>query len=259
MVSHVLKIDPTYPKHVREEEEELETRGRKESNPWQRGNAPWRLVDHPLPLVAEMVQGRIHTTLRICKQPDLLNFRVDFPHQFQLQGANTFLEMQGKIYPSLVREFYRKLITLNEELFLNIGGLSSFGSPLGDCENEQWKSFDAVEIYKSCMCGPHYFVSGELTNVGSLTMENFLLHYLIAYILVQRNTSHAQHTINDLKLLFTIEKVMFGITSSPSRLLAYGIFISRVINHLEIDTSEVKFTLANTGENLFGEHFIQKM
>ncbi|KAF1864921.1 hypothetical protein Lal_00031887 [Lupinus albus] len=56
-----------------------------------------------------------------------------------------------------------------------------------------------------------------------------------------------------------ILKVMFGITSSASRLLAYGIFISRVIDHLEIDTSEMDFTSTNTREHLVGEHLIHKM
>ncbi|KAF1896167.1 hypothetical protein Lal_00027240 [Lupinus albus] len=69
------------------------------------------------------------------------------------------------------------MITLDENLFLDVGGLSSTGSPLGDC---------------------------ELTKVGPLTVKNRLLHYLISYILVQRNTNHAQPKIYDLKLIFSI-------------------------------------------------------
>ncbi|KAF1864566.1 hypothetical protein Lal_00043207 [Lupinus albus] len=52
---------------------------------------------------------------------------------------------------------------------------------------------------------------------------------------------------------------MFGITSSSSRLLAYGIFISRIIDHIEIDTSDVEFQLTNTRDHLVGEHLIHKM
>ncbi|KAF1885844.1 hypothetical protein Lal_00042718 [Lupinus albus] len=77
---------------------------------------------------------------------------------------------------------------------------------------------------------------GELTNVGSLTIEIRLLHYVIAYILVQHNTNHAQ------------PMVMFGIASSSSQLLSYGIFISRIIDHMDIDTSDVEFQLTNTHE-----------
>ncbi|KAF1895047.1 hypothetical protein Lal_00022544 [Lupinus albus] len=121
-------------------------------------------------------------------------------------------------------------------------------------------------MYKSCLRGPQYFVSGELTKVGSLSGENRLMHYLIAYILVQRNTNHAQPTINNLKLTFAIRKgilvnwpaeilkVMFGIASSSSRLLAYEIFITRIIDHLDIDTSKMNFALTNTHDHLVGEN-----
>ncbi|KAF1877056.1 hypothetical protein Lal_00033609, partial [Lupinus albus] len=181
-----------------------------------------------------------------------------FPHHLEVQGTNTFVELNGKLYPSLIREFYNnfqfkdgvymtmvkgKVIVLDEDLFLSVGGLSSSESPLGDCENEQWESFDVVDIYKSCLRGPHYFVLGELT----------------------------KPTIHDLKLLFAIRegilvnwfakilKVMFGIATSSSRLLAYGIFISRIIDHVEIDTCEIDFHLTNTCDHLLGEHMIHKI
>ncbi|KAF1866266.1 hypothetical protein Lal_00024270 [Lupinus albus] len=208
-------------------------------------------------------QGRRLTYIQYVDVSWLVEQGFMFLHQLELHGTNTFVELHGKIYPSLVREFYRNfqckdsdmtlIILLNEELFLAIGWLSSLGSPLGDCENEQWESFDVVEMYKSCLRGPHYFAPGELTKVGSLTVESRLLHYVIAYILVQCNKNHAQLTVNNLRLLFSIRegliliwlvvilKVISGIASSSSQLLAYGIFISWIINHLEIDASDMEF------------------
>ncbi|KAF1883531.1 hypothetical protein Lal_00003797 [Lupinus albus] len=56
-----------------------------------------------------------------------------------------------------------------------------------------------------------------------------------------------------------ILKVLFGIATSSSRLLAYRIFISRIIDHVEIDTSDVDFQLTNTCDHLLGEHLIHKM
>ncbi|KAF1862165.1 hypothetical protein Lal_00026688 [Lupinus albus] len=126
-------------------------------------------------------------------------------------------------------------------------------------------------MYKSCLRGPHYYEQGELTKVGSFSVENRFLHYVIAYILVQHNTNHAQPTINDLKLMFAIRegimvnwpmeiiKVMSCIASSSSRLLAYGIFISRVIDHLRIDTSNVEMVNVNSRQHLVGDNLIQKM
>ncbi|KAF1896067.1 hypothetical protein Lal_00042329 [Lupinus albus] len=52
---------------------------------------------------------------------------------------------------------------------------------------------------------------------------------------------------------------MFGIASSSSRLLAYGIFVSRIIDHMEIDTSDVEVNLTNSHDHLLGEYLIHKM
>ncbi|KAF1888976.1 hypothetical protein Lal_00039575 [Lupinus albus] len=168
-----------------------------------------------------------------------------FPHELEVQGTNTFIGLHGKLYPSLIREFYSnfvykndqyitmvkgKLIMLDEELFLAVGDLSSSAT------------------YRSCLRDTITVTPGGLTTVGSLTVENRLLQYVIAYMLVQQNTNHAQPTTNDLKIIFAIKqgilvnwpaeilKLMSGNTTSSSRLLAYGIFISRIIDHMEIDT-----------------------
>ncbi|KAF1879753.1 hypothetical protein Lal_00039697, partial [Lupinus albus] len=56
----------------------------------------------------------------------------------------------------------------------------------------------------------------------------------------------------DLKLMFAIKEViqdMAGIAKSSSRLLAYGIFISRVIDHLGIDTYDVDKIIVNSREH----------
>ncbi|KAF1891596.1 hypothetical protein Lal_00008024 [Lupinus albus] len=114
-----------------------------------------------------------------------------------------------------------EVIVLDEDLFLGVGGLISTGSPVGDCENEQWESFDAVEMYKSCLHGPHYFLADELTKVGIL-----------------------------VNWPGEILKVMFRIATSSSRLLSYGIFISRIIDHVEIDTTDIGFHLINTCDHM---------
>ncbi|KAF1893041.1 hypothetical protein Lal_00024163, partial [Lupinus albus] len=136
------------------------------------------------------------------------------------------------------------------------------GAPMGDCENEKWESFNVVDMYKSFLRGSLYVTPSGLTKFGSLTVESRLLHYVVAYILVQRNTNHAQPITHDLKLMFAIHegiivnwpakilKVMSGIASSSSRLLAYGILISRIIEYMEIETSDVDYQLTNTHDHL---------
>ncbi|KAF1862861.1 hypothetical protein Lal_00039990 [Lupinus albus] len=52
---------------------------------------------------------------------------------------------------------------------------------------------------------------------------------------------------------------MSGIATSSSRLLSYGIFISRVIDHMEIDTSDIEIKLTNTHDRHLGEYLIHKI
>ncbi|KAF1883346.1 hypothetical protein Lal_00042227, partial [Lupinus albus] len=204
----------------------------------------------------------------------------------EAQGANKFLELNGNIFPSLVRELYSnfqykdgnyvsfvkgKLISLNDELFLEVGGLASDGSPLGGCNNELWNLYDTTEMYLSCLRRPYYYVQGEFTKVGSMTIENNLFHYLITYVLVQRNTNHAQPTGNDLKLMYVVKegimvnwstktlKVMYSITSSSSRFLTYEIFTSSVIEHVGIYTCNDDLNSINPREHLIDDSLIHKM
>ncbi|KAF1858796.1 hypothetical protein Lal_00013719 [Lupinus albus] len=224
--------------------------------------------------------------VRYADVPWLVEEGFQFPQELEVQGTNTFIGIHGKLCPSLIRDFYSnfvykngqyitkvkgKLIVLDEELFLVVGGLSSSGEPLGKCENEQWKDFEALATYRSCLRDTVMVTPRGLTKVGSLTVENHLLHYVIAYMLVQRNTNHAQPTTNDLKMIFAIKqgilvnwpaeilKVMSGITTSSSRLFAYETFISMVIDHMEIDTSDVEIKLTNTHDHQLGECLIHKM
>ncbi|KAF1867945.1 hypothetical protein Lal_00042412, partial [Lupinus albus] len=170
----------------------------------------------------------------------MLEQRFQFPLELEAQGVNTFLELHGIIYHSLVQEFYGniqykdaqyvnvvkgRLIIMDEELFLEVGGLTSDDSPLRNCNNELLSSYDSTEMNKSCLRGPHYSFQCELTKVG---------------------TTHAQPTLNGLKLMYVVKeeiminwptkilKVMYDIASSSSRFLAYGIFISRDICNTKI-------------------------
>ncbi|KAF1877160.1 hypothetical protein Lal_00015822 [Lupinus albus] len=202
-----------------------------------------------------------------------------------VQGAVRFLELIGNIYPSLVREFYAnfqqkdggsrnlvqgRLIVLNNELFMDVGGLASDGAPLGNCEDEKWSAYDSIEMYKSCLRAPHCYVPGELTKSGSLSFENKLLHELIAYMLVKCNTNHAQPTVNNLKLMFPIKegilvnwpskvlKVMSGITNFLKTTCLWDIHLP-IIDHLGINTSDVEIIFVNSREHLVGDNLIHKM
>ncbi|KAF1894581.1 hypothetical protein Lal_00031401, partial [Lupinus albus] len=153
-----------------------------------------------------------------------------FPLELEVQGVNTFLVLNGNIYPTLVREFYANfkhkdgmLIIMNEELFMEVGGLASDGSPLCDCNNEQWCAYDSMMMYKSCIREPYYSVQGELTKPAEIL------------------------------------KVMSVITSSSSRLLVDVIFISLVIKHVGIDRCNEEVIYVHPRGHLIDNSLIHKM
>ncbi|KAF1895959.1 hypothetical protein Lal_00033911 [Lupinus albus] len=196
---------------------------------------------------------------------------VRFPHDMEAQGTIQFMELKGQVYPALVREFYANfrykdgkywsmisgnLFELNDDIFMNVGGLSSSGYSIGDCS---W-------VYKSFLRGPHLYIQGQLTKAGSLSVENRLLHYIIAYILVQRNTNHAQPTVNDLRFMYAVKnnpeeilKIMNSVSLSQSKLLPYSIFISRIVDYLRIDVSDTIIVEYTDKDHLVGESLIHKM
>ncbi|KAF1888125.1 hypothetical protein Lal_00039165 [Lupinus albus] len=186
-------------------------------------------------------QGRKPTYIRYVDLTWLAEQNFSFPHDMEAQGTIQFMELKGQVYPALVREFYANfrykdgkywsmisgnLFELNDEIFMNVGGLSSSGYSIGDCS---WvkENFDPTEVYKSFLRGPHLYIQGQLTKAGSLSVENRLLHYIIAYIL--------------------------------SKLLPYSIFISRIVDYLRIDVSDTIIVEYTDKDHLVGESLIHKM
>ncbi|CAL0311007.1 unnamed protein product [Lupinus luteus] len=99
-------------------------------------------------------KGRKATYVRYVDLTWMAEQHFNFPHDMEAQGAVKFLELKGQVYPALVREFY-----------------ANFRYKDGDCS---WlkESFDVAEVYKSSLRGPHLYIQGELTMVGSLSVEN---------------------------------------------------------------------------------------
>ncbi|KAF1878151.1 hypothetical protein Lal_00046732 [Lupinus albus] len=225
-------------------------------------------------------QGRKPTYIRYVDLTWLAEQNFSFLHDMEAQGTVQFLELKGQVYPALVREFYANfrykdgkywsmisgnLFELNDDMFMNVGGLSYSGFGIGDCS---WvkENFDPTEVYKSFLRGPHLYIQGQLTKAGSLSVENRLLHYIIAYILVQRNTNHAQPTVNDLRFMYAVKNnVMINWPEeilkimNISKLLPYSIFISRIVDYLHIDVSDTIIVEYTDKDHLVGESLIHKM
>ncbi|KAF1881761.1 hypothetical protein Lal_00044326, partial [Lupinus albus] len=196
-------------------------------------------------------QGRKPTYIRYVDLTWLAEQNFSFPHDMEAQGTIQFMELKGQVYPALVREFYANFRYKDGKYCI------------GDCS---WvkENFDPTEVYKSFLRGPHLYIQGQLTKAG-------LLHYIIAYILVQRNTNHAQPTVNDLRFMYAVKnnvminwpeeilKIMNSVSLSQSKLLPYSIFISRIVDYLRIDVSDTIIVEYTDKDHLVGESLIHKM
>ncbi|KAF1866125.1 hypothetical protein Lal_00043079 [Lupinus albus] len=186
-------------------------------------------------------QGRKPTYIRYVDLTWLAEQNFSFPHDMEAQGTVQFLELKGQVYPAL------EIVSWVKE------------------------NFDPTEVYKSFLRGPHLYIQGQLTKIGSLSVENRLLHYIIAYILVQRNINHAQPIVNDLRFMYAVKnnvminwpeeilKIMNSVSLSQSKLLPYSIFISRIVDYLHIDVSDTIIVEYTDKDHLVGESLIHKM
>ncbi|KAF1874260.1 hypothetical protein Lal_00035351, partial [Lupinus albus] len=164
-------------------------------------------------LLGTVVTPTIHSS---CKKPVWRNFKVGNLHIYG--------------WKILVNDFWQ-FVELNDEIFMNVGGLSSSGYSIGDCS---WvkENFDPTEVYKSFLRGTHLYIQGQLTK--SCEEHN-----------------HAQPTVNDLRSMYAVK--------NNSKLLPYSIFISRIVDYLPIDVSDTIIVEYTDKDHLVGESLIHKM
>lgn len=230
---------------------------------------------------------RKSTTIRYVNMYWFITEGFRFPKLLEYQGLNNFLELEGVIYPNLVREFYAnfrhkddicmsmikgKSFEMNKDIFLDIGSLACDGIRIGDCDNV-WRRFDPNAVYEKWIRNPALYERGTTKKAGLFSVEDRLLHYLIVYSIVPRLLNLAQPTNRDLQLMFAIKKKilfdwpseilrhMYLIANSDKKPmpLAYSIFISRIVDYLNIDTSGEVIEEVTKTDNLIDDRMLRKM
>lgn len=220
--------------------------------------------------------------LRYANSQWLRNEGFLFPALLDTQNITKFIDLNGKIYPTLVKEFYANFlfrddtymtmikgvrIILDDALFLTVGGLSNAGISIQDCTDDRWAAFDTIEFYKSCLRNENLYVAGKLKKAGLFTVDNRVLHYVLVYLLMPRKSNLSQPNDMDLKFMFAIKNgIVLNWTNiilsqmhdmsnlKSTRPLGYGIFISRIIDHLGIDTNGQIIQKPTESKNLIGDN-----
>ncbi|KAF1898414.1 hypothetical protein Lal_00042106 [Lupinus albus] len=173
--------------------------------------------------------GRKLAYVRYDDVPWMVEEGFQFPHELEVQGTNTFIRLHGKFYPSLIREIYSNFIYRNGQYISMVKG-------------------KLIVLYEEL-----FLAVGALSRYGEPL----------------GNCENEQW--NDFEALATYQSCLRDIvTVTPGgltkvvcltveiRLLHY-VIACMVIDHMEIDTSDVEIKLTNTHDHQVGEYLIHKM
>ena len=192
------------------------------------------------------------------REENLIEAKDLLKHQ-KLKG---FLEMNGNVYPDLVKVFYCNLeqdgknlvshvkgvkLKITREIWSSVGGIKYSGLKVSKGNTAGIQGFNKLQFYRSCVRNPTEPVARY--HAGSLTLIPRLLAHIIAWQLTPRGSNHAVLHEEDLILLYcimnqlkvnwvsTMVEHMLKSARLPDYRLPYAIFVSKLIDHFKVDTT----------------------
>ncbi|KAF1866143.1 hypothetical protein Lal_00031447 [Lupinus albus] len=205
-----------------------------------------------------------------------------FPEFLRNQALQVFVEMHGKMYPSLIKEFYSKFqckngvyhtmvenifIILDEDLLVDVGGLGRLDHPYGYFEEKFLNAFEPVKAYRTMLRDSQRSQASTKPHVSAFAVEYRLLHTLFVYCLAPRDLHHDDPMEVDLYLIFALKEnvridwphlLLLNMLdfSTSSGALGYPILISRIIEHALVDVSDTGYLVTDPQENLILGQYI---
>ncbi|KAJ1412074.1 hypothetical protein SESBI_20715 [Sesbania bispinosa] len=142
-----------------------------------------------------------------------------FQELLEYQGLNHFVSIQCPYLLELVKVFYCNLTISNGDLcsevkgvkirvrpcdWLSLAGLKFEGEKFELANIRSWENYDRVEAVKGMI--KHGLQPPNKVNVGSLNVEDRLLHYTLARILIPHGSNYAQLTKEDIFVLWAMKE-----------------------------------------------------
>ncbi|KAJ1381273.1 hypothetical protein SESBI_45304 [Sesbania bispinosa] len=143
----------------------------------------------------------------------------EFPNLIEYQGLKHFVSIECKYLVELVKIFYSNLTIASEDLlsevknvkirvrpsdWLAIAGLKYEGEKFDTTKIRTWENYNRTKAVR-CMIRPGLQIPKKL-NASSLRVENRLLHYTYARILIPRGSNYTQMSEEDIFVLWAIKK-----------------------------------------------------
>ncbi|KAF1894651.1 hypothetical protein Lal_00027028 [Lupinus albus] len=172
-----------------------------------------------------------------------------FPEFLKNQGLQVLVEMHGKMYPSLIREFYSNFqckngvyqtmvknifIIMDEDLLVVVGSLRRFDHPYGYFEEKLLSAFEPVRAYKNMLRDSHRH-------------QATIVEYIYLMFALKENVRI------DWPHLILLNMLSFSTSSGA---LGYPILISRIIEHALVDVSDTGYMITDPQDNLIMGQYI---
>ena len=256
--------------------------------------------DHTPQELARYQKHYQNKSIQVPKFGDLTTFPNEcfsFHHTLISLGLGSFITSSGAYYPDLVKMFYCNMhvdnhclvthvrgthIELSEETFGKILGIPITGRFLYNSEDEVWADYDKKEFYFSLSRIPEeeYHAKRidshggeeplkEFWSAGNFSIDDRLLHYVLAYIVLPRSSNHCSVTDMDMQVIYAIKH---DINLNWSRLILhhmlththkfkffpYAWVITRIMKHFKVDFNGVEKTLMDTKSHKFSIKTVDK-
>lgn len=212
-----------------------------------------------------------------------------FPEEcFNLQdklislGLGALITSSGPYYPDLVRMFYcnmriengkfvshvrGKKIALSPKRLGQILDIPSGGHMLYDPEDELWNDYNKREFYFGSIRiseGEYHEKRVEshggeeppkdFWSAGNFFINDRLLHYFLAYVILPRNSNHCIVTDAEMQALYAIKNdislnwsrlILHHMMTHTNKLkfLPYAWFITCIMEYFNVDFSDVEYCL----------------
>ncbi|KAJ1430340.1 hypothetical protein SESBI_07831 [Sesbania bispinosa] len=186
-----------------------------------------------------------------------------FQELLEYQGLKDFVSIKCEYMLELVKVFYCNLTVSNRDLcsevkrvkirvkpadWLTIAGLKFEGEKLEVGNIRAWERYDRDEAVKAMIRVG--LQQPSKVNDGSLKVEDRLLHYTLARILIPRGSNYAQLTEEDIFVLWAMkERILINwphyicqhmqkVKARKMTDLPYAMLITKLVEHYGVDTAK---------------------
>ncbi|XP_057445932.1 uncharacterized protein LOC130738046 [Lotus japonicus] len=187
-----------------------------------------------------------------------------FQEHLQFQGLNTFVSLNANYLIELIKVFYCNLKLVDGDLvtevkgtpiritpsdWLTVTGLRHEGVTFSTTsEISNWKGYDRTIAVKGMLKDPSVVPASKIM-AGKLTVEDRMLHYVFAWILIPRGSNYAQLREEDVFVMWLMKQRllinwpcymsnhMMKVKNRHMKDLPYAFLITKFLEHFQIDTT----------------------